>query len=98
MRSHRQPATTLPERNLGAGPKISECDLVPIRLKCRFRIGASREVSIAGRTNIRVLPKGGGNKREGVTISTIFEPPYLRPGEEFSRRVEQADSVWLRRQ
>ncbi|MQM02244.1 hypothetical protein Taro_035016 [Colocasia esculenta] len=28
MRTHRQPATALPERNLGAGPEISERDLL----------------------------------------------------------------------
>ncbi|MQM14172.1 hypothetical protein Taro_047102 [Colocasia esculenta] len=28
MRSHRQSATTLPERNLGVGLKISECGLL----------------------------------------------------------------------
>ncbi|MQL76848.1 hypothetical protein Taro_009241 [Colocasia esculenta] len=55
---------------------------------CRFRIGASRMVPITGRTNIRILPKGGGNNPEGVTISGIFVHPYLQTGEEFSRRVE----------
>ncbi|MQL82983.1 hypothetical protein Taro_015483 [Colocasia esculenta] len=88
MRSHRQPATTLPESNLGAGLEISECDLVPIGSMCRFRIGASRAVPIAGRANIRVLPKGGGNKLEGVTISAMFVHPYLRPGVEILSRVE----------
>ncbi|MQL90255.1 hypothetical protein Taro_022846 [Colocasia esculenta] len=76
MRSHRQPATTLPERNLGAVPEISECDLVPTGTKCRFRIGASRAVSIAGRTNIRVLPKNFGPETEfhkTSTLSTVSE-------------------------
>ncbi|MQL69201.1 hypothetical protein Taro_001505 [Colocasia esculenta] len=48
----------LPERNLGAGPEIFECDLVSIGSKCRFRIGASQAVPISGRTKIYVLPKG----------------------------------------
>ncbi|MQM23680.1 hypothetical protein Taro_056747 [Colocasia esculenta] len=88
IRSHRHPATTLPERNLGAGPEISESDLVPIGMKCRFRIGDSRAVPIAMRTNIRVLPKGGENNLTGVTILAMLVHPYLRPGQEFSRRVE----------
>ncbi|MQM04693.1 hypothetical protein Taro_037489 [Colocasia esculenta] len=88
MRSHRQPATTLPESNLGAGPKISESDLVPTCSKCRFRIGDSRAVPTAARTNICVLPKGGENNPKRVTISAMLVHPYQRPGEEFSRRVE----------
>ncbi|MQM04464.1 hypothetical protein Taro_037261 [Colocasia esculenta] len=58
MRSHRQPTTTLPERNLGAGPKISESDHLPTGPKCRFRIGDSRAVPISAPKNIRVLPRG----------------------------------------
>ncbi|MQL82901.1 hypothetical protein Taro_015391 [Colocasia esculenta] len=83
MRSHRQPATTLPERNLGTGPKISECDLVPTGSKCRFRIEASRAIPISGLTNIRVLPKGthaprrnfgpGTEFRETSALSTVSE-------------------------
>ncbi|MQL99401.1 hypothetical protein Taro_032127 [Colocasia esculenta] len=88
MRSHRQPATTLPERNLDAGPEISKSDLVPTGSKCQFRIGDSRAVPIAVRKNIRVLPKGGENNPKGVTISAMLVHPYLRPGEEFSHRVE----------
>ncbi|MQL92110.1 hypothetical protein Taro_024738 [Colocasia esculenta] len=78
MRSHRQPVSTLPERNLGAGPEISECDLLLTGSKCRFRIWDSQGVPIPG----------GGNKPEGVTISAMFEHPYMRPGKEISRRVE----------
>ncbi|MQL81582.1 hypothetical protein Taro_014040 [Colocasia esculenta] len=88
MRSHRRPATTLPERNLGTRPKISECDLVSTESKCRFRIGASQAVPIPGRPNIHVLPKGGWNKAEPVTISAMFVCLYQRPVEEISRRVE----------
>ncbi|MQL96081.1 hypothetical protein Taro_028752 [Colocasia esculenta] len=44
MRSYRELATTLTEANLGAGPKISKFDIVPIGSKCRFRIGASQAV------------------------------------------------------
>ncbi|MQL76205.1 hypothetical protein Taro_008591 [Colocasia esculenta] len=62
MRSLRQPATTLPERNLGARSKIYESDLVPTGSECRFRIEASRAVLIAVRTNIRVLPKEYDNR------------------------------------
>ncbi|MQL85610.1 hypothetical protein Taro_018142 [Colocasia esculenta] len=61
MRSHRQPATTLPERNLGTIPEIFESDLVPTGSKCRFRIGDSRAVPIAAGKNICVLPKGYDN-------------------------------------
>ncbi|MQL73585.1 hypothetical protein Taro_005945 [Colocasia esculenta] len=83
MRSHRQPATMLLERNLGAGPEIFECDLVPTESKFKFRIGASRDVLIAR----------GGNKSEGVTISGIFVHPYLRPGVEISSRVEHEKTL-----
>ncbi|MQL99226.1 hypothetical protein Taro_031947 [Colocasia esculenta] len=62
MRSHRRPATTLPERNLGTRLKISESDLVLTGSKRRFQIGASRAVTIAGRTNIRLLPNGCDNR------------------------------------
>ncbi|MQM04485.1 hypothetical protein Taro_037284 [Colocasia esculenta] len=55
-------ATTLPERNLGTVPEISESDLVPTGSKCRFRIRASQAVSIAARTNICILPKGYDNR------------------------------------
>ncbi|MQM21876.1 hypothetical protein Taro_054922 [Colocasia esculenta] len=68
MRSNRQPTTTLPERNFGARPKISESDLVPTGSKCRFRIGDSRAIPIAARKNIRVLPKGD----VGAPISTTW--------------------------
>ncbi|MQM23177.1 hypothetical protein Taro_056240 [Colocasia esculenta] len=57
-----EPATTLPERNLGARPKISESNLVSTGSKCRFQIGDSRAVSIAVRKNIRILPKGYNNR------------------------------------
>ncbi|MQM17040.1 hypothetical protein Taro_050007 [Colocasia esculenta] len=58
MGSHRRPASTLLEKNLGAGPEISECDLVATGSKCGLRIEASRAVSILGGTNICVLPEG----------------------------------------
>ncbi|MQL86066.1 hypothetical protein Taro_018584 [Colocasia esculenta] len=70
MRSHWQPATMLPKRNLGAGSEISESNLVPTRSKCRFRIGTSWVVPIIGRTNIRVLPKGA---TIGVLVPTLSE-------------------------
>ncbi|MQL93142.1 hypothetical protein Taro_025774 [Colocasia esculenta] len=70
MRPHRQPATTLPERNLGAGPEISESNLVPTGSKCRFLIGESRAMPIAARTNIRILPKGYDNRYDNRCTST----------------------------
>ncbi|MQM23107.1 hypothetical protein Taro_056169 [Colocasia esculenta] len=36
MLTHRQPATAFPERKLGAGPEISECNRLPTGSKCRF--------------------------------------------------------------
>ncbi|MQL90073.1 hypothetical protein Taro_022665 [Colocasia esculenta] len=86
MRSHRLPATTLPESNFGAGLEISESNLVPTGSKCRFWIVGSRAVPIAARTNIRVLPMGRGeNNPNGVIISAMLVHPYQRPGKEFSR-------------
>ncbi|MQL73594.1 hypothetical protein Taro_005925 [Colocasia esculenta] len=60
--SLQEPATRLPERNLGIGPEISESDLVLTGLKCQFRNGASREVPVVGRRNFRILPKWCDNQ------------------------------------
>ncbi|MQL98332.1 hypothetical protein Taro_031043 [Colocasia esculenta] len=76
MRSHRQPATTLPERNLGAGPEISECDLVPTVSKCRFRIGASRMVYDNRCTSTHAPRRNfgpGTEFRETSALSTVSE-------------------------
>ncbi|MQL93138.1 hypothetical protein Taro_025777 [Colocasia esculenta] len=52
----------LRERNFGAGPKISEPDLVSVGSKCQFRIGSSLAIPITGRRNIHVLLKGCDNQ------------------------------------
>ncbi|MQL99657.1 hypothetical protein Taro_032381 [Colocasia esculenta] len=84
MRSHRQPATTLSERNLGARPEISECGLVPTRSKCRFRIWGSRAVSIVGRTKIHVLPKGGAHMQSHRQPATTLPERNLGAGPKIS--------------
>ncbi|MQM04005.1 hypothetical protein Taro_036799 [Colocasia esculenta] len=50
-------AAALRERNLGAGPEISDSGQGPTGSECRFGIGPSRTVPITGRGNIHVLPK-----------------------------------------
>ncbi|MQL90849.1 hypothetical protein Taro_023451 [Colocasia esculenta] len=84
MRSHRQPVTTLPERNLGAGPEISESDLVPTGSKCRFWIADSRTAPITVRINIRVLPKGGVHMRSHRQSATTLTERNLSAGSEIS--------------
>ncbi|MQM21647.1 hypothetical protein Taro_054692 [Colocasia esculenta] len=73
----------LPKRNLGAGPEISECILLPTGSKCQFRIGALWAVPIFGQTNICVLPK---STTIGVLVHTlrsgILAPKwnFVKPG------------------
>ncbi|MQM14828.1 hypothetical protein Taro_047764, partial [Colocasia esculenta] len=68
IRSHWQPVTTLPERNLGAGPKISESDLVLTGSKCRFRIWDSQAVPITARKISTSYPR---STTIGVLVHTL---------------------------
>ncbi|MQM05618.1 hypothetical protein Taro_038428 [Colocasia esculenta] len=49
----------------------------------------SEGVSVCDRIgSLRPRSRRGENNMKWVTISAMFVHPYLRPGEEFSRRVE----------
>ncbi|MQM23131.1 hypothetical protein Taro_056195 [Colocasia esculenta] len=81
MRWHRQSATALPGRNLGAAPEISECDHLLTGSKYRFGIGASRVVPTPGRINIRIRPEGYGS----WCTSTHAPGENFCPGTEFCK-------------